>query len=171
MLKVVGTDKVESVVKHYTPTSTDKERTTVAVKDLSRGAQFVLWSIRKWVQGKTRQIDMSKSFSEAYEMAGVPEAVEVLEEMMALLATTTMRPVLVECPCSEVLSTDEVLLLRSLRALQFGHVEAGRQRVERLIAGRLANAFCRTADVYVHCLQRVGLSLNKMASLTLATQQ
>lgn len=174
ILKSVNTPQTlmeDAVVKHYVPSAADLPRTEIRTADLTRGPQLVVWSIRKWLQSRRdKHRRQAVAYRTAYRMAGISEAAEILDEMMMVLATGSFRPVLVECACCRQLSTDEVLLLRTLRSLQLGKIDVARRRIQRLLPGALAHAFCRSANAYVDLLNRADLSLGQMTELALVNQ-
>lgn len=168
MLKSVPDIPGESVVHHYQPALTDRELTRFLVKDLSLGSQLALWSIRHWVQKRTRGHEGQVSLENTYRLAGTAEAAEIFDEFMTLLATSAMRPVRVECPCATNLSSDELLILRTLRSLQSGHVPAARLSMARVLHGKLSHAFCRLANAYVELMSKVNMSFDKLATISIA---
>ncbi|MBO6703718.1 MAG: hypothetical protein JJ921_15360 [Pseudomonadales bacterium] len=158
----------DPIVQFYTPVATDRQRTDFLVADLSKGAQLVVWSMRKWVEVRYKKRHSgSLVYRTAYRLAGIPQAAEILDEMLMVLATTSLRPVLVECPCCQQLSTDELMLLSSLRSLQLMNTEAATRRMTRVLSGSLSNAFCRSAQAYVDQLTSANLSLEQITQLGL----
>ena len=151
----------------YNPGPTDAEQTPFLVKDLSRGAQLAVWSIRKWVLQRRRGAD-DATLIKTYEMAGITSAAESLDELMTLLSMIAMRPVKVECSCCGTLSGDELLILRTLRSLQASQQEAARLSIARLVNGHLGTVFCRSAEIYANKLSRANLSLNHITKLYVA---
>jgi len=82
-----------------------------------------LWSIRSWVQRRRLSDRVDTTLKNTYTLAGIPEAQKPFEELMTLLATVALRHVVVECQCSAFLSSDELLIMHTLRSLQSGHCE------------------------------------------------
>jgi hypothetical protein len=87
---------------------------------------------------------------------------------MTLLATVALRHVVVECQCSAFLSSDELLIMHTLRSLQSGHHEIAEQRIARIIGGQLGWTFCRIGADYVKSLEKAGFSLNRISVLSVA---
>ena len=167
MLRTVTSTIPKNIVQIYDPGPTDSEQTPFLVKDLSRGAQLAVWSIRKWVLQRRRQAS-DATLIKTYELAGIASAAESLDEFMTLLSTIAMRPVTIECACSKTLTGDELLILRTLRSLQAGQHEAARLSIARLVNGHLGNVFCRSAEIYTKKLSRANLSLNHITKLSVA---
>ena len=88
---------------------------------------------------------------------------------MTLLATVALRHVVVECQCSAFLSSDELLIMHTLRSLQSGHREIAEQRIARIIVGQLGSTFCRIGADYVKSLEKAGFSLKQISVLSVAT--
>jgi hypothetical protein len=168
MLTIVSATPRQSVVNHYTPTPYDTKVTGIQVSDLSRGAQLSLWSIRKWVQQRQKTQRIADTLNNAYKLAGIPEAGELVDEYLSLMGRLSMRPVTVERPCCKTVSADELLILRTLRSLQLGHHDSAMLQISRIISGRFRDAFCRSAKAYVESLSSAGLSLNRISNLSIA---
>ena len=67
------------------------------------------------------------------------------------------------------LSGDELIILRTLRALQNGHTEVARSIIARLIAGNLGRTFCRAGESYVDSLDAAELKLSQISRLSLVS--
>ena len=165
-LAVAPTGK--KVVNYFTPTRTDQLKTALPVRELSKSGQLVLWSIRRWVQRRRLSDRVDTTLKNTYTLAGIPEAQKTFEELMTLLATVALRHVVVECQCSAFLSSDELLIMHTLRSLQSGHREIAEQRIARIIVGQLGSTFCRIGADYVKLLEKAGFSLNQISVLSLA---
>jgi len=166
-LAVAPTGK--KVVNYFTPTPTDQLRTALPVRELSKSGQLVLWSIRRWVQRRRLSDRVDTTLKNTYTLAGIPEAQKTFEELMTLLATVALRHVVVECQCSAFLSSDELLIMHTLRSLQSGHREIAEQRIARIIVGQLGSTFCRIGADYVKSLEKAGFSLKQISILSVAT--
>ncbi len=153
------------VVKHYQPEPRDLESTPYAMVDLNTGSQLAVWSLRKWLQIRRFPGKFDDQIFEAHSRINIPEAAESLEESLALLASSALRPVIIECPCKPYLSCDELTLLHTLRPLQSGHLEVAEKTINRLIPGRIARIFCRCANDYAMLLGKAGFTLNRIAKL------
>jgi hypothetical protein len=158
----------KTVVNYYTPTPTDQVKTAVPVRELSKSGQLVLWSIRRWVQRSRLGDRVDTTLKKTYSLAGIPDAQKPFEELMTLLATVALRHVVVECQCSAFLSSDELLIMHTLRSLQSGHHEIAEQRIARIIGGQLGWTFCRIGADYVKSLEKAGFSLNRISVLSVA---
>jgi hypothetical protein len=167
-LNLVIKSNQRSVVNYFTPTPTDKVKTAVPVRELSKSGQLVIWSIRRWVQRRRLGDSDDTALKSTYTLAGIPDAQKPFEELMTLLATVALRHVVVECQCSAFLSSDELLIMHTLRSLQSGHHEIAEQRIARIIVGQLGWTFCRIGVDYVKSLEKAGFSLNQISVLSVA---
>ena len=167
-LNLVVESAERTVVNYFTPAPTDQLKTAVPVRELSKSGQLVLWSIRRWVQRRRLGDGVDTALKSTYTLAGIPDAQKPFEELMTLLATVALRHVVVECQCSAFLSSDELLIIHTLRSLQSGHHEIAEQRIARIIAGQLGWTFCRIGADYVKFLGKAGFSLNQISVLSLA---
>ena len=158
----------KTVVNYFTPTPTDLVKTAVPVRELSKSGQLVLWSIRRWVQRRRLGDNVDTTLKSTYTLAGIPDAQKSFQELMTLLATVALRHVVVECQCSAFLSSDELLIMHTLRSLQSGHHEIAEQRIARIIVGPLSWTFCRIGLDYVKALEKAGFSLNQISILSVA---
>ena len=143
--------------------------TNLLVRDLSKSGQLVLWSMRRWVQKRRQVYGFDSTLQRTYELAGVPEAQKPFEEMMMLLAKVASRNVWVECPRVSFITSDELLIMHTLRALQSKHLESAEQRIRQVMEEKLGSIFCRIGSEYVKSLSKGGFSLNQIASLSVAS--
>jgi hypothetical protein len=167
-LKLVVASNEKNVVNYFTPAPADQVKTAVPVRALSKSGQLVLWSIRRWVQRRRLGDSVDTTLKNTYTLAGIPEAQKSFEELMTLLATVALRHVVVECQCSAFLSSDELLIMHTLRSLQSGHREIAERRIARLMMGQLGWTFCRIGADYVKFLGKSGFSLNQISVLSVA---
>ena len=168
-LNLVVESSETTVVNYFIPTPTDQVRTAVPVRELSKSGQLVLWSIRRWVQRRRLGDSVDTTLKSTFTLAGIPDAQKPFEELMTLLATVALRRVVVECQCSAFLSSDELLIMHTLRSLQSGHREIAERRIARIIVGKLGSTFCRIGEDYVRSLEKSGFSLNQISALSAAS--
>ena len=168
-LNLVVKSNEKAVVNYFTPTPTDQLKTAMPVRELSKSGQLVLWSIRRWVQRRRLGDSVDTALKSTFTLAGIPDAQKPFEELMTLLATVALRDVVVECQCSAFLSSDELLIIHTLRSLQSGHREVAERRIARIIVGKLGSTFCRIGEDYVRSLEKSGFSLNQISALSAAS--
>jgi hypothetical protein len=71
----------------------------------------LLWSMRAWVVGFTRQIITSDRIDRLWTDLAAPEAARHLNQMMRALASGATRTLEIHCVCNTEISEDEVTLL------------------------------------------------------------
>ncbi|MEM7002351.1 MAG: hypothetical protein AAF529_16290 [Pseudomonadota bacterium] len=101
-----------------------------------------------------------------YEKFGVNSALPVLDEMMCLVAATAFRSIEVNCPCKSHLGEDELLLLRTMQALQRQDRDTAIEMVDDLLCGSFRITFCRIADAYLEELQAGSLGVTGVRYLS-----
>lgn len=141
---------------HGSPGAPDVE---VRTASLSLGGQLFIWSIRRWRDAMTQRESLDDALAYTYGVAGCPEAIPLVDEVMSLVAVAAFRPFTIRCVRCQTLSGDEWALLRAAQSLQSGHPERARTFVGTIVAGRLGHAFCRSAKPYVDALAVAGVFL------------
>lgn len=170
-LQLASFSESTDTVRHYLPESSDLERTPFALSDLTSASQLLIWSIRKWLQIRRFPGKFDNQIMDAHRTVRLPEAAESLEDCMAILASSALRPVIIECPCQPYLSCDELTLLKTFRALSSKTLGPAEQHLARLVKGRIANVFCRSAKDYVLSLSAAGFDLNRITKLKLVEEK
>jgi hypothetical protein len=92
----------------------------VLVSRLPLPERLVLWTIRVWVIGLKRRIDVTEPIRAAFGKQGVPEAACLIEGLMSVVACGACRPLTVECVCHDAISDDERRLLAAAALHQDG---------------------------------------------------
>ena len=77
----------------------------------------LLWAMRAWVIGHSRNVDVATRIERLFESLGAPDAAPHLDGFMRVLSRTANRVLEVNCVCHTAVSVDEASLL-SLFALQ-----------------------------------------------------
>ena len=86
---------------------------------------------------------------------------------MSLVAVAAFRPVNIRCVPCPTPSSDERDLLRAIQDLHRGRLDRAAEHVGRMVAGRLRQAFCRSAAAYAEALDEADVPL--VAGLQLVT--
>jgi hypothetical protein len=81
--------------------------------------EALLWTMRAWVIGHSRRVDVEARIDRVFSRLGVPEAGAYLAGFMGVLSRTATRVLEVNCVCHPEVSDDEAALLR-VAALQQG---------------------------------------------------
>ena len=141
---------------HESPNPTDVE---VRTASLSLGGQLFIWSIRRWRDARAQRESLDDALAYTYGVAGCPDAIPLVDEVMSLVAVSAFRPFTIRCVRCPTLSGDEWALLRAVQSVQSGHAERALALVGTIVAGRLGHAFCRSAKPYVDALAVAGVFL------------
>ncbi len=73
---------------------------------------IVLWSMRAWVIGHCRRIDIASRIETVFVQLGVPESAAHLDGFMGALGGGVRRTLKVNCVCCKQVSADEAALLQ-----------------------------------------------------------
>ncbi len=96
--------------------------TGLRTEDLDTAGQFLLWGMRAWLlayrQGKDQPSAYRGVAGEGFLRAGVPQAMELIDDIFSALAAAALREIDVRCPRCAFVSPDEALLLGAVAASQ-----------------------------------------------------
>jgi hypothetical protein len=97
--------------------------TGLRAAELDFPGQFLLWGMRAWLAARRR--NEAGGFSayrclagEGFLKAGVPQAMELIDDVFQALATAAIRQIDLRCPHCAFVSPDEALLLGAVAASQ-----------------------------------------------------
>jgi hypothetical protein len=96
--------------------------TGLRTEELDHAGQFLLWGMRTWLlafrQGQDRPNAYRGVAGEGFLRAGVPQAMELIDDIFSALAAAALREIDVRCPRCAYVSPDEALLLGAVAASQ-----------------------------------------------------
>ena len=97
--------------------------TSLRVAELDFPGQFVLWGMRAWLAARRRTesggFGAYRSLAgEGFLKAGVPQAMELIDDVFQALANAAIRQIDLRCPHCAFVSPDEALLLGAVAASQ-----------------------------------------------------
>lgn len=101
--------------------------TGLRTEELDFAGQFLLWGMRAWLlafrqeqgsAGPDRPGAYRGIAGEGFLRAGVPQAMEMIDDVFSALAAAALRAVDVRCPRCAYVSPDEALLLGAVAASQ-----------------------------------------------------
>jgi len=141
--------------------SSQGEHTGVKTKMLSLGGQLFVWSARRWLIAGQRKEKINEVLAHPYQAAKCPEAAQLLDEMMSIVAVSSFRPVTIRCLHCPSLDEDEWLLTQALRQLQTNNEQGAAEVVDEFIRGALATTFLRVAALYASSLSKVGKPITR----------
>jgi len=90
----------------------------VEIETLSLSEQFLVWSVRAWVDGYKAGTGRAGLLREGFALAGAADGWLLIEELMTIIASTAKRPLDVRCLACRTLGEDEVPLLAAIAGLQ-----------------------------------------------------
>jgi len=90
----------------------------VEIDGLAFSEQFLVWSIRAWVDGYKAGTGRAGLLREGFALAGAADGWLLVEELMTIVATSARRPLDVRCLACKTLGDDEAPLLSAIAGLQ-----------------------------------------------------
>ena len=98
--------------------SPDHAAMAMALSDLPFGEQLFLWGIRMWVRAYNQSANIHDILHKGFQLAGIPTALNALDAMMSIFATSGRGVMDIRCPqCTEV-SLDEHRIMGAIAVLQ-----------------------------------------------------
>ena len=96
--------------------------TGLRTEELDPAGQFLLWGLRSWLLAFRQSKDIPSAYrgiaGEGFLRAGVPQAMELIDDIFSALAAAAVREIDVRCPRCAYVSPDEALLLGAVAASQ-----------------------------------------------------
>ncbi len=96
--------------------------TGLRIEELDAAGQFLLWGMRSWLLAFRQSKDIPSAYrgiaGEGFLRAGVPQAMELIDDIFQALAAAALRQIDLRCPHCAYLSADEALLLGAVAASQ-----------------------------------------------------
>ena len=83
----------------------------VEIDTLTFPQQFLVWSVRAWVDGYKSGTGRAGLLREGFALAGAADGWLVVEELMSIIATSARRPLDMRCLACRALGEDEAPLL------------------------------------------------------------
>lgn len=103
--------------------------------------QFLVWSVRAWVDGHKTGVGRAHLLREAYALAGATEGWLLVEELMTVIAVSARRALDIRCLACRQIGEDEAALLDAVGSLQAGEAA----KAQAVLAGWLAPSGARVA--------------------------
>lgn len=92
------------------------------VEELDFAGQFLLWGMRAWLMAYRQGRDRTNAYrgiaGEGFLRAGVPQGMDLIDDIFSALAAAASREIDVRCPRCPYVSPDEALLLGAVAASQ-----------------------------------------------------
>ena len=119
----------------------------------------LLWSMRVWVIGSLRDVDVADRIREIYGRLRAVEASSDLERFMQALSRGATRILDVNCVCYPEVTADESALLDVFGLRQQGCEEEALALLARMVTRNAAIAGCHSASRLVLALNAAGQTL------------
>ena len=91
-------------------------------EELDFAGQFLLWGMRSWLLAFRQGTDRPNAYrgiaGEGFLRAGVPQGMDLIDDIFSILAAAALREIDVRCPRCAFVSPDEALLLGATAASQ-----------------------------------------------------
>ena len=121
----------------------------------------LLWSMRAWVIGHSRRVDVADRITRVFDRLGAPEAAKHLDGFMWCLSQTATRVLEVHCVCYTDVSSDESSLLHMLALQQAEAYDDAYDVLAGMTLERGAVLACDHACRLVLALREAGQTLHR----------
>ena len=126
---------------------------------LSKGGQLFVWSMRQWMMSIQDGRCVYRDLLPQYKHMRCEHGATLIDEMMCILRVSASRPLYfhkVRCPS---LTCDELVFVKTLRALTHGDHETAASELGTVISGTLNRSFLRAAIDYLTVLADADLRI------------
>ena len=127
-------------------------------------AQFLVWSLRSWVQAFKARSDFDVATCGTFERFGLAAAASALDGMMTVLAAAASRPIDIRCLRCRYLSPDEALLVEAVGAAQAENFFLATVALRKLMPGSAARLALPHAADLARDLHAAGMMLDGAAA-------
>ena len=104
------------------PVPANEHETALRTDELDFAGQFLLWGMRAWLAAYRQGGDRTNAYrgiaGEGLLRAGVPQGMDLIDDIFSALAAAALREVDVRCPRCAYVSPDEALMLGAVAASQ-----------------------------------------------------
>jgi len=139
---------------------TEAAESMTEVGALGFGAQFIVWSLRNWVQAFKARNDFDVATGGTFERFGLTAAALALDRMMTVLAAAAARPIDIRCIRCRYLSPDEALLVEAVGAAQAENFFLATVALRKLMPGSAARLALPHAADLARDLDAAGMMLD-----------
>jgi hypothetical protein len=129
-------------------------------RDLRFAEQFVVWSMRKWVDIMRSDDKDPSALREVFVRAKVSDAFDAFDYLMRIVACSAKRTIDVRCvQCGEV-SPDESLILGLIEAGQHGDAVSAHMYLDEWVPTAAARIAFAPASFVAEAMDRAGIRLS-----------
>jgi hypothetical protein len=127
---------------------------------LDLAGQFLIWSLRSWVQAFKSGRDFEGVTTGTYARFGLAAAAGALDRAMTLLAASTTRCIDIRCVPCRYLSPDELMLMDAVAAAQREGFFLATVILRKLVPGTAARAMLSPIVDLARDLKVAGLAVS-----------
>ena len=113
---------------------------------LDKPDRLLLWGMRAWVIGLKQRIDVAEPMRVAFDRFGIPDAVELVDALMSIIACGATRVLDIECVCHKAISEDEKRLLIAASLHQNGSSFEARFILRSILSSAASRAAAELLD-------------------------
>ena len=131
----------------------------VAFCELRFAEQFVVWSVRKWVEVMRSDDKDTAVLREAFLQAKVGDAYEAFDYLMRIVAASAKRTIDVRCVRCQEVSLDESMVLGMVEAGQQGDAVSAHMYLDDWVPTAAARIAFSPVSFVAEAMDRAGMRL------------
>lgn len=128
-------------------------------RELRFAEQFVVWSLRKWVDIMRGDDKDPAVLREAFEQAKVGDAFEAFDYLMRIVAASARRTIDVRCVRCRAVSLDESMVLGMIEAGQQGDAVSAHMYLDDWVPTAAARIAFSPVSFVAEAMDRAGMRL------------
>jgi len=129
-------------------------------RDLGFSGQFVVWSVRKWVEVMRAEAKETALLRHTFMRAGICNAFDAFDYMMRIITVSARRTIEVRCVCCPAVSPDETLFLGLVEAGQQGDAVNAHLYLDSFVAPAAARIAHSPVVQLAEAMHRAGMPLS-----------
>ena len=128
-------------------------------RDLRFSEQFVVWSLRKWVDIMRTDEKDAEVLRDAFAQAKVGDAYEAFDYLMRIVAASAKRTIDVRCVRCRDVSLDESMVLGMIEAGQQGDAVSAHMYLDEWVPTAAARIAFSPVSFIAEAMDRAGMRL------------
>lgn len=132
----------------------------LAFRELRFAEQFVVWSLRKWVEVMRGDDKDTAALREAFLQAKVGDAFEAFDYLMRIVAAGAKRTIDVRCVRCREVSLDESMVLGMIEAGQEGDAVSAHMYLDDWVPTAAARTAFSPVSFIAEAMDRAGMRLS-----------
>jgi len=128
-------------------------------RDLRFSEQFVVWSVRKWVDIMRTDEKDAAVLRDAFQQAKVGDAYEAFDYLMRIVAASAKRTIDVRCVRCRDVSLDESMVLSMIEAGQQGDAVSAHMYLDDWVPTAAARIAFSSVSFIAEAMDRAGMRL------------